>query len=116
MQVSDTISRELKILSLNIRAMQHKKDELLQLLQKSKTDIVLLQETWMKPDYSIVLPRYHTPFEVKRSGQRGGGLAIYVRDNLRAKNVPQFTMCNSDLEVISTMTGLKQQTLSQVSS
>ena len=54
--------------------------------QAYDADLVILTETWMKShpeDSAVSLPGY-TLFRRDRKKQRGGGVAVYVRNHLKA--------------------------------
>ena len=57
-------------------------------------DLLILSESWLKPEIksdSIGLTNFHSPFRRDRCDRPGGGVVIYVRDNIYCKR-------RSDLE------------------
>ncbi|KAI8479105.1 hypothetical protein Bbelb_431700 [Branchiostoma belcheri] len=69
---------------LNPRSLVNKLDESQSVLSSSNTDIALLSETWFSPSIPDQLQSIDgfTVFSKCRSSRRGGGVAIYVRDNI----------------------------------
>ena len=56
-------------------------------------DIICVSETWLNDTISnddIHIPTYHPPIRKDRTGKRGGGVCIYVRDNLIVKSRPDL--------------------------
>ena len=57
-------------------------------------DILCVTETWLSTKSTplgsslITLPGYQSPFRRDRSGRRGGGVAMYVRNGITATVIP----------------------------
>lgn len=77
-----TRPKELHILSWNIASVNNKTDQLVTLLDEVKPDVVLLQETWLKPHLPQPLTPGYTWFRRDRVAGRGGGVAILVANHL----------------------------------
>ena len=71
-----------RISSLNIRSINNKVNDLIELLNKTNCSIFALQETWLKhTDSAPLIPGYHPPLFNSRKTLRGGGTALYVKNN-----------------------------------
>ena len=70
---------------LNIQGVCSKLDELNVLLATNKIDIFGITETKLKdthPTDSFVINNYQIPFRKDRSANNGGGILVYIRNNL----------------------------------
>ena len=90
------------IFQLNIRGLGGKIDKLKTLLNdsfKNKIpDILLLCETWQnKSSPHIVMPGYHK-FECRRTNKKGGGVCIYVKDQILCRERPDLYLPNVAFE------------------
>jgi endonuclease/exonuclease/phosphatase (EEP) superfamily protein YafD len=85
-------NRPLRILNANLQSAQGKRAELANLIDSTKPDILICTETWLTPDIqnSEFLPSTFITFRKDRSGKRGGGVLIAVRDNLQCTEVPEL--------------------------
>lgn len=90
-------TRGLKIAHLNIRSLRGKLDELNVLISHCRNiDIIVLNETWLNEEIldSKVEIRGYSLYRNDRVNRSGGGVAIYVRDNI-------ITLRRTDLESIA---------------
>ena len=72
------------IANLNIRSLPHKLDQLRLLLLDHPIDVLSLNETFLTADFNdddMFIPGYSI-FRNDRGSRHGGGVAMYVRDNL----------------------------------
>lgn len=67
-----------KLLHLNARSVQPKRDEISALLIsfKFKFDVVMFTETWYNNDSEFYVPKGFTHFYLNRTDSRGGGVCI----------------------------------------
>ena len=88
---SHRISQEqdLRVYYTNSRSLGNKMNELRALVCTEKLDIIAITETWInlenkhyKTEYSII--GYNLYNTDRNSGNRGGGVAVYVRDGLNS--------------------------------
>lgn len=87
----------LDIISWNCRSVYKKLFELKRLVYKRRPHLVCLQETWVKDDYLPSFINYKSFFQ-NRQGRAGGGLAICVRSDVIALEVPLQMVVGSKLE------------------
>lgn len=76
----------LKIAHLNTRSLIAHFDDVTQLLHRESIDILCLTETWLNesmPDGNVAISDYCLFREDRTDGRRGGGLMVYIRNNLR---------------------------------
>ena len=92
-------TEKFSIISLNIQSLSAKFDSFSNLINELITtnhnpDVICLQETWDIRDCSMFnISNYH-PLELNlRSTARGGGVGIYVKNNLTFKRLSQFSIC-----------------------
>ena len=91
----ESLSNGLSIMHLNIQSLRPKID-LLQ-AEMQVYDILIFTETWLSPnitDDEISIPNFQKPLRLDRANRVGGGVAIYIRDNL-------FATVRLDLQVPS---------------
>ena len=85
--------RDLTILQLNIRGLLGKQEHLKQLLLEftNPPDILLLCETWLKPntENNINFPGYKC-YHASRKDRIGGGVSILVSSRLRSRHRPDL--------------------------
>ena len=90
-------SDKFSVISLNIQSLPAKylefSDLISQFSHESTPDVICLQETWKIVDNSFFpLPNYH-PLETNvRCEARGGGVGIYVKQNLSFKILNQYSI------------------------
>ena len=77
---------DLSIIQLNIRGLLNKQDQIKDLINKTKTDIVLLCETWLRKDTDpLVNINSHKLYSNYRIDRLGGGVGILVNRSLRSR-------------------------------
>ena len=77
-------ARGLSVIHLNVRSLLGKMDQLRLLSERNGADIIALSETWLDKDIDdneIELPGYSITRR-DRSERTGGGVMIYIRENL----------------------------------
>ncbi len=80
------INSGLSIMHLNIQSIKNKIDILE--IEAQPYDILIFTETWLTPNTintDLRIPNFNLPFRYDRKDRIGGGVAIYVRDTLHAK-------------------------------
>lgn len=77
----------LKIAFWNANGVRTKQTELLHFLQDQKVDVLLLNETHLKPCYSLSLQNYNT-YRTDRLTTPGGGTAVLVKKHLQSYELP----------------------------
>ena len=86
----------LKIAHLNVRSILNKMDDVRSLIHNKRFDIFAFSETWLNPsikDSELNIPGY-TLIRHDRTGKRGGGTAIYVRNNIPYKHRQDLSVEN----------------------
>ncbi|XP_032364024.1 uncharacterized protein LOC116677977, partial [Etheostoma spectabile] len=71
---------------LNVRSLVSKREQIEHLLYYYDVDFMGLSETWLKsssPEAAVSLPDYQT-FRKDRDQEKGGGVLIYVKNNLKS--------------------------------
>ena len=90
-----------------IRSVSANLGELENLIEERKPSIIALTETWLKNNDDVnlhCLEGYQKPFTSIRSGQRGGGVAIYVSECLQA----ELVHTDEDFESVSVKVAIKK--------
>ena len=95
-------SSEIKLLHINARSLQKNVSSITQyidILQKSFT-VIGISETWLNDmhDPLIQIPNYAIE-GTYRQGKRGGGVALYIREDLVYKIRTDLTINNPDMEI-----------------
>ena len=83
------------IATLNINSLRNKFEEL-KMVMSGNIDILIITETKLDksfPTGQFLMEGYSTPFRLDRNG-RGGGILIYVREDLPAKELSKHTFDN----------------------
>ncbi len=97
--------RGITFASLNIRSIYRKIHEVNLLLNKSKLDLLLLNETWLNHsvgDEELQIDNYtsHRFDRDAGSGKRGGGgLLAYSRNHYNFEHVFDWNVCTPDIEI-----------------
>ena len=109
MDTAHSLLSELKgisFASINIRSLYRNVDELSLILQHSKLDLLLIQETFLNssisdPHISIdgytLLRKDHTEASGKKSG---GGLVAYANTDRKFQHIPEHGICTPDFEAM----------------
>ena len=74
----------------------NKKTELMDLINRQKPDIVLVQETLLKSRHTFTLPNM-TTYRIDREGRRGGGTAILIKRTIKHHET-QLELDNQQIE------------------
>lgn len=82
MGVTDT-TRKLKLAHWNANGVRNKTQELAQFLHNNDIDVLLLNETHLKPSLDLIVQNYKT-YRSDRLGRPGGGVAALVRNRIRS--------------------------------
>ena len=95
-------ARPTRLLVTNARSVLPKIAELRQLVSSTKPplDILAITETWLAPcvsDSAVSLPGYCLHRRDRSDGRLGGGVAVYVRENLRCIPRPDLHSWSEDL-------------------
>jgi hypothetical protein len=75
----------MKLIYTNIQSIYNKLDELKLLIHEQSPDIIVLTETWLSDDISnaeVAIGGYHIYRKDRMSGRKGGGLLLYLKDEL----------------------------------
>ena len=94
-------AKRLIIGHLNVNCLRNKFELLEELLIKDKIDIFLISETKLDssfPSGQFVIKGYSTPFRLDRN-QNGGGLLLYVREDIPCKILKEYTPENLFVEI-----------------
>lgn len=90
----------LNFLCLNARSIKNKFLELEAIIKTGGYDIVGITETWLGDEdgeeYNI---EGYNLIRKDRSSKRGGGVAVYVKENLNVQEVPQSDQCMSSEDI-----------------
>ena len=87
----DSLSNHLGIMHLNIQSLVPKLD--LVEGESLAYDILVLSESWLKPevsDDSIVIEKFLQPCRSDRCDRPGGGVVVHVRDTLTCRRRPDL--------------------------
>ena len=105
----ETNSKPMSIIHINTNRIRYKIPQIQ--LRTKDIDIVTISESWLNPtirDSEIRLPGFHDPIRKDRD-TKGGGVAVYVRENLFLKQRPDLDV--KDLEAIWVETKIKNESL-----
>ena len=101
-QLNDSKKSEILIFSFNLRSFSCNFDKLLAVFEgKVQPNILVFCETWFDFDSTVNIPYYESFHTIRPGGGRGGGISIYVKDSHNSKFLPQFSYCNSLIEICS---------------
>ena len=73
---------------------------------KGKFSIIALTETWCNDDRadknSVWQISNYTPIhQIRQTGQKGGGIALFVHNNFDFKIIKRGNICNDDIEYLT---------------
>ena len=89
----------LNIIQLNIRGLVNKQDQLGRLIENTKTDVVLLCETWLNSTKETLINiESHKLTNKNRKDRIGGGVSILVDKSLRSRARPDLIIDTDILE------------------
>ncbi len=86
-------NKMLSVISINIQSLPSKYNDLTEILVDLKShnicpDVICLQETWQVPDPTLYpLPDYHPLIIQTRTNSRGGGVGLYLKNNLQYRKL-----------------------------
>ena len=90
-------NRNLRVITWNCRSIYNKLFEFKRYIYTRKPDVICLQETWIREPYTPSFINYQG-FLKNRNG-RGGGIAIYVRNQLVVDEIILQQAVNGQLEI-----------------
>ena len=100
-QTSDEPINKLSIFSINIRSALNKISSLASYLESLQSDfsVVGLTETWLSDSTvnALNLPGY-SHFSSLRTGRTGGGVSLFIKDNIQHIACPDLSMCKDGIE------------------
>ena len=88
-----TLQNLFSIMHLNVQSLAPKID--LVRAESTAYDVMIFTESWLNPSVSnetIAIENFHDPIRYDRTDRIGGGVALYIRDNI-------FFKRRSDLEI-----------------
>ena len=94
--------------ALNVRSIHNSFDEIVRLLHDSDLDCFCVNETWMTDSHysdHCSCPGYNLfrHDRTRESGKRtGGGVAIYIKDNVNVLEMNNFCKCTPHIEILWT--------------
>ncbi|CAG2200316.1 unnamed protein product [Mytilus edulis] len=90
----DVFKNAVSFMHLNIQSIVPKLE--LIAAEYSCHELLSFTESWLSPQVSneaILLPGYKTPFRRDRVGKAGGGVIVYVKDNLNCSERRDLVVC-----------------------
>ena len=95
----NTRSNNLRIMSFNVRSFHSNIDKFMLMFDKhSYPHILILSETWFDSETMHDLPNY-VAYHTLRPGSRGGGISIYVYENIFSSPLQVFSYCTTTIEI-----------------
>ena len=93
---------DLKLASFNIRSFNANFDYFNSIFRDNNSpDCLILTETWFPPSRSCELESFQS-FHVQRPPNgKGGGVSIYVNDNISASRVESMSYCSTYIEILT---------------
>ena len=76
----------LRIVSWNVNGISSRKNEITALVYELKPDILLLQETWLKPNLHFSIAGYSI-YRKDRENKTRGGVAIAIQENIEHEQI-----------------------------
>ena len=93
-------SSKLKLAHIKIRSCRNKEVEIYLFLKENDIDILTLNETWLKNNFTLDIPNY-TITRKDRPSRQGGGVAILVRNDIKFDIIDTCSNINTDNEAIT---------------
>ena len=97
------LKNSFSVLHINIRSMNKNFEKLREYLSHAKGNfsVIILTETWCNDDETDKnslwqLPNYTAIHQIRNSGQKGGGIALYVHNSLNYKIPKNKNINNND--------------------
>ena len=91
--VTEEKTEYLTCLYLNARSVNKKTDEITEMIEDKRADLVLIAETWLRSGDNDVLtqrqltpPGYSLIHQPRKGQKKGGGVAMLFRDNLKLRS------------------------------
>lgn len=75
----------------NAHSVKNKKHEVIHFLDKYNIDILLISETYLKPDIAFHIPHYLI-YRADRNDQSGGGVAIMIKNSIPHTLLPNIAL------------------------
>ena len=106
---------DLFFLSLNIRSFNANIDEFRVFISHLNVTpkVLVVTETWFSHDTCQNLPGYNSFHSTRLSG-RGGGVSVYVKENILCKSLPELCVCNNTIESCSLELNFKNEKISLI--
>lgn len=98
------------IVSWNCCGIRNRNPSLSQFVKDYAVEILLLQETWLRPSDSYALRNFQV-YRNDRCNQRGGGTAIAVRKNIPHRRIPTPQLSSMEATIVEIGTNLGPVTL-----
>lgn len=91
------------VLHFNSRSAVYKSDSISCLLSQFsfRFDVIMISETWFQHSYDVVGLDGYTSFYINRQNRRGGGVALYTKNNCHYELMPEFTFISLDCEMLT---------------
>ena len=91
-------STNLNLISYNIRSFHKNFDAFTPVIEKSPPHVLILTETWFTENNLYNIPNYQS-FHTVRSNRHSGGVSVYVRGGMEAKEIKSCSYANDSIEV-----------------
>lgn len=98
LKINNNNKKQLKLIHANIRSAKQNFNQFIDLINHKSPSIAIATETW-NPHSSLFIPNYHLPKMIIRQGRRGGGVAIWVRNDIQMASI-DLPSCSSNIEAI----------------
>ena len=98
------VSIKLNIISWNANSVKGKMGELKEFLYEAEVDILLIQETFLKPTDPLKVPNYNIYRNDRLTG-RGGGTAVIIKRNIEHHRLETPPITGMEATVIEARTG-----------
>lgn len=88
---------------LNVRSLKNKMDEMETLISHfpSQFDVFFFTETWYHDGDDMYVLKGYNNFYLNRKEKRGGGVSIYVRQDIRGEILETYTEMTEDFEILT---------------
>ena len=105
--LNKTLHGKLMIMQLNIRSIKCKYNDLIELIQKlSYPDILILCETWLKPNDSQPQINGYNYSGHHRLNRKGGGVGFLIKEHLKFRELPNLSLdCESSESIFIELKG-----------
>ena len=85
-------SKKYSIFNYNVRSFRKNFESFMGIFSPGNfPDVVVFTETWFEPDTAQGIPGYQAYHSI-RVGSRSGGVSVYVRDNLKSKQLVELSV------------------------